>query len=321
MIDNDGVSIFFDNPETGDSLLTFNTEFGNTTDFRRPIRGRAADAGFGNLETQDLSSATGEFDGEIRRNDGTSGVIDAYYRWAFQSIHSGRSMRYLDGEGLPPSGDAVLAEAFERDDFATAGFAYNALTSREWNYHRGFDEFHSVQEYEKEEAPSQKFADFVSERVDSDRLLSLLGRAYDAARPYLESQEGQYKQSVTDEDVIDDVLEWLKSVPEDKPYFLWVHLMDAHTPYSRWDNHLREIRGDTDIEHIIDPNNSDNITEGEEPEQAAIDAYDAGIRSADEQVGRILEVVGDDETVVITGDHGKEFGRFVAFTRCRFTLR
>jgi arylsulfatase A-like enzyme len=87
--------------------------------------------------------------------------------------------------------------------------------------------------------------------------------------------------------------------------------MDAHTPYARWDDHLEAVRGDTAVEHVVDP--TDHVTVGDEPPQSVIDAYDAGIRSADEQVGRLLATVDSDATVVLTGDHGEEFGRHGEF--------
>lgn len=87
--------------------------------------------------------------------------------------------------------------------------------------------------------------------------------------------------------------------------------MDAHDPYARWDNHLREIRGNVDVEHAI--NGSDYVTPGESPPEALIDAYDSGIRSADEQIGRVLSLLNEKTTVAITGDHGEEFGRYGSF--------
>lgn len=87
--------------------------------------------------------------------------------------------------------------------------------------------------------------------------------------------------------------------------------MDAHTPYARWDKHLVELRGDTDIQHVIEPHS--DIVEGMTPPEAVIDAYDAGIRSADEQIAQVLDVLDDSAVVAITGDHGEEFGRYNPF--------
>ena len=89
--------------------------------------------------------------------------------------------------------------------------------------------------------------------------------------------------------------------------------MDAHTPYGYWPEHLKALRGDADIEHTIDPGSEELIEVGEEPPSEVIDAYDAGIRSADEQIGRLLKVIPEETTVVFTGDHGEEFGRFHPF--------
>src|SRR5699024_3679478 len=118
--------------------------------------------------------------------------------------------------------------------------------------------------------------------------------------------------TITDVELCSRAIQWIKrQQSEDNPFFAWIHLMDAHTPYARWDDHLEAIRGDSDIHHVINPHNE--VVEGGTTPQADIDAYDTGIRSADEQIGRMLDTLNDDTTIAITGDHGEEFGRYNPF--------
>ncbi|MFL6197415.1 MAG: sulfatase-like hydrolase/transferase [Thermoanaerobaculia bacterium] len=92
-------------------------------------------------------------------------------------------------------------------------------------------------------------------------------------------------------DVVDRALAWLGKDPEDEdkneqPFFLWVHLYDAHAPYTpppAWG-----------ARHPGRP-------------------YDGEISAVDEQVGRILEELRrrglDGETVVaVAADHGEGLG-------------
>jgi arylsulfatase A-like enzyme len=86
--------------------------------------------------------------------------------------------------------------------------------------------------------------------------------------------------------------------------------MDAHTPYGRYPKHLQAIRGDTSIEHVIKPHDEGKA---DQPHESVIDTYDACIRNVDEQVGRLLNQLPEDTMVVLTGDHGEEFGRYREF--------
>ncbi len=118
---------------------------------------------------------------------------------------------------------------------------------------------------------------------------------------------------------VDAALEWLDDVPDDDRFFLAVHLMDAHTPNDPPAEHrahfpalveasegqLKQARrfrrefGDADYD-------ADEIFYRQRRQAL----YDASIRYVDEQVGRLLEGLGDrrrDTLVVVTADHGEEF--------------
>lgn len=111
----------------------------------------------------------------------------------------------------------------------------------------------------------------------------------------------------TDETTVTRATSWIDGVQSsDRSWFGWVHLMDAHGP---WEPHwsLRSEMGlDMDVEHVERAH--DHVTPGEDPPQPVIDAYDAGVRSADEQLGNLVDAVADDTLIVVTGDHGEEFG-------------
>ncbi|AWB26408.1 sulfatase [Halococcoides cellulosivorans] len=237
----------------------------------------------------------------------------AHTRWAMQALHTGYCPHAIDGLGIP-EGATTLAERFQAAGWATGGFANNGFVSREYNYHQGFDRYDGVAEFAATKPLIKRLGDQVDRHLDSRVLRQYV---YEPLVETLRSAESDgtedgYREAVTDRDVVDAACDWIAQRQADgDPHFTWVHLMDAHTPYSRWDDHLEAIRGDTDVEHVVRPH--DQITVGEEPPQAAIDAYDAGVRSADEQVGRLLDTVGDGTVVAITADHGESFGRYAPF--------
>jgi arylsulfatase A-like enzyme len=86
-------------------------------------------------------------------------------------------------------------------------------------------------------------------------------------------------------EVVDDAIRWMASV-EESPFFLWVHLYDAHRPYA--------------------PPEPYATTYGHNP-------YVGEIAFADAQLGRLLEAleqrgVLERAVVVVAGDHGEALG-------------
>lgn len=233
-------------------------------------------------------------------------------RWALQSIHAGVSTHRVDGIGLPESAGQTLAESFASAGYATFGVADNGFLSRHYNYDRGFDEYYSVEHFRTDRHPLLRVGERVRELIDSDTFSERVVEPVYRSILNVTDGLGSSDSTVTDADAVDLALSWLNE-DRRRPVFLWVHLMDAHTPYTRWDDHLRVLRGDTDVEHVVDPGRQDFVQRGREPPEAVIDAYDAGIRSADEQLGRLVENVSESAIIAVTGDHGEEFGRFNEF--------
>ncbi|HEY8087469.1 MAG TPA: sulfatase-like hydrolase/transferase [Polyangiaceae bacterium] len=80
---------------------------------------------------------------------------------------------------------------------------------------------------------------------------------------------------------------YLDGAPRDVPLFLWVHFFEPHEPY------------------VVHP---DHVFAGRSADE---DAYDSEIAAADEGIGRIvalLEARRPGAVVVVTADHGEEFG-------------
>lgn len=79
---------------------------------------------------------------------------------------------------------------------------------------------------------------------------------------------------------------WLRSLPRDANWFCFVHFFDAHWPYVE--------------------------TPATAAEAAAANPYEAGLRRADRELGRILEAIaeigGAPPLVIVFGDHGEDLG-------------
>lgn len=234
-------------------------------------------------------------------------------RWALQTLHTGLPTNRIDGIGVPDDYQP-LASYFQQAEYTTGGFVNNGFGSREYGYDTGFDTFYSVSEVASDFGILKQFGKKVDNSIRSDilrdRLLALMNDFLSASTS--SDSENKFSPSHSDEDTVNKALDFIHE-HQGESYFLWVHLMDAHTPYGYWPEHLSELRGDADINHVINPGAEGGVTPGEGPSQEVIDTYDAGIRSADQQIGRVLSELSDDATVVITGDHGEELGHYGYF--------
>ncbi|MCK5571734.1 MAG: sulfatase [Bacteroidetes bacterium] len=93
--------------------------------------------------------------------------------------------------------------------------------------------------------------------------------------------------------------DWLRlHRPSGKPFLLWVHYFDPHTPYNPAESHRQlflERTGDDPVPGSL---------------EHTVALYDAEIRETDDALGRLLKVVdeeglADTTVLVIAGDHGE----------------
>ncbi|MFT5443144.1 MAG: choline-sulfatase, partial [Myxococcota bacterium] len=132
--------------------------------------------------------------------------------------------------------------------------------------------------------------------------------------------------------VIDHARKWLQSLPEDEPYFLWVHLFDPHQPY----NPPAQERVGLDAELAAD---YPSIGWGELLEIAKANGghisqevldyskalYRAEVQAVDASVGLLIETVDslaapERTMVVFTADHGECFenGNYFEHSDCLY---
>lgn len=99
------------------------------------------------------------------------------------------------------------------------------------------------------------------------------------------------------------------------PFFLMVHYFDTHKPYRVPDKYVDLVRGQADIEPFHWESGSE-VEAFERPSDQEIMGdillYDAGVRFADEGIGRIvdhLEQTGllDETVIIVIADHGESF--------------
>jgi arylsulfatase len=113
---------------------------------------------------------------------------------------------------------------------------------------------------------------------------------------------------------------WLADVPDDEPYFLYLHFLDAHWPYPIPERYATMFATAASIAPFQGADSWKTIMAigaGERPtSEAELDAlrslYDGGIRHVDDRLGEFLarldERGGRKNTVIcVLADHGEEF--------------
>jgi len=124
--------------------------------------------------------------------------------------------------------------------------------------------------------------------------------------------------------IVDKSIDWIEK-NQRKKFFMFLHTFEVHHPYAPKKKYLEHFeRGYSgkfgpiiSIEEILEIFRKKTII-SEEDRKHMINAYDAEIRSMDESFGRLMIFLKDkhlyDNTIIVlTADHGDEFGEHGAY--------
>ncbi|MEO5701191.1 MAG: sulfatase [Casimicrobiaceae bacterium] len=211
------------------------------------------------------------------------------------SMFTGRFTNELDVDWLAPLGAAhpTLAETFAHNGYATAGFVANTrYCSRETGLARGFAHY-------------EDYPVTAAQVVMSSSLGSYLAWSRSVRRKLLRKSA---------DDVNASLLAWLDGRDTDVPFFAFLNYMDAHAPYQPPAPFDRQFSS-PDAEKLVANLREDDAGIPLPPEvrQAAIDKYDESLAYLDDRLGALFASLAarqlwDDTIVVVTSDHGEEFG-------------
>ncbi len=118
---------------------------------------------------------------------------------------------------------------------------------------------------------------------------------------------------------ISRALKWLDTArDEQRPFFLWVHLFDPHTPHEAPEQYATRFEFDEQAESFLAerevPEVCTRLGGREFRSRENIDPYDAEIAYADAQLGRLLRWlrnsgVAERTVVTLVADHGEGLGQ------------
>jgi arylsulfatase len=110
------------------------------------------------------------------------------------------------------------------------------------------------------------------------------------------------------QETLEFTIKWLHNKNN---YFLWVHLMDPHIPYyplttfSGLTKHEIRNLNDKLIESV-----HGNYTLTPQETEIALQLYREDIKEMDGQLGTFFEALSQDTLLIVTSDHGEEFGEY-----------
>jgi len=239
-----------------------------------------------------------------------------------------------DVVGLAP-GENTLTTALREAGYATGAFsAANPYISPRFGYDQGFEVFKDLLDFDaasthaSDDRPSSNVS---NSRGELNRLLKRaahtggLSRFYDdlyfqycvrIAAPSVNSIDA-LRRFPSAEAIIDQATSWLTSAAG-RPFFLWLHLMDPHSPYYPAAAAFRELTGRdlsaSRARYVNEFWNRSDLKAArlERKKESIVELYDAAISAVDTQVARLVAYLKNSAlwancTFVLTADHGEEF--------------
>jgi arylsulfatase A-like enzyme len=155
-------------------------------------------------------------------------------------------------------------------------------------------------------SPSRRVLDRVESRLRSVASRSdLLVGAHEL---FTDVREKPYMSATRLSDALVDDVDRLGTEGEE-PFFLWGHYMDVHTPFLPGDNDTWPEEYTDYLDEVGEDPMSTKAVDAQ-PDEFLQPLYKACVRYVDEQLGRVLDAIGDLDRptlVLVTSDHGEEF--------------
>lgn len=210
--------------------------------------------------------------------------------------------------------NTTLAELLRNAGYRTAAFHSNPHVSRFYGYSRGFDVFDDgLQPF----SPKEWRIRLRTWGKSPDSLAAkMVQKVSQILRPVL-SRVPEHP-IVSAEQITNKSISWLEK--RNPNFFLWLHYMDVHYPYLPPAKQLTQFCARSVSRKQM---RSLYTRMMKKPEQlskadveALIDLYDASIKYVDEVIGRLLDKLEKhlaNTLVIVTADHGDEFGEHGTF--------
>ena len=215
-------------------------------------------------------------------------IMSGVYPWTHETLANGVAM---------PEHVPVLSEALGGEGYRTAAFVSSFVLDGVFGYGRGFQVYDDALQTPK-----------------GLHELSVM-RVWEQLRVRFGSISDLERRG---DQTVDEALAWMMTTDNEEPFFLWVHLFDAHGPYeppAPFDT--RFYSGDPRDPAVNTMDQATGVASYLQPSLAGITdldwplaQYRGEVAFCDAQLGRLLAGLeaaghGDDTVFVVVGDHGE----------------
>jgi arylsulfatase A-like enzyme len=122
-------------------------------------------------------------------------------------------------------------------------------------------------------------------------------------------------------DTVRSLERWLSERDPTRPYFVFVNVFEAHAPYQRVPTRFRRLFAPADLSlralesigmRVHTATQNGNPLSAEDA-SIGLDLLDGAVAAADDVLGEVLELVGEEPIVAVMADHGELFGEHSLF--------
>ena len=208
-----------------------------------------------------------------------------------------------------------IARTLQEAGYETVSYHSNPHLGSNRNYDFGFDIFNDSAEASD---TVSNLKDGVERRLDPDsKLYSLLRRLWHIVS--ISTNSAAYAKAPT---ITNNAIDWITDWNRTDPFFMWLHYMDVHYPFTPPEDCLKEVGVEPlSTRRVADLNgrmHESPETLTDEDTEALLKLYLGEIVFVDKQIHRILTVLEDhglleNTAVFVTSDHGESFGEHGEF--------
>ncbi|MBN2463331.1 MAG: sulfatase [Dehalococcoidia bacterium] len=214
---------------------------------------------------------------------------------------------------------ATAAEILRKNGYLTAAFHCNVYVSRFFHYDTGFDTFNDNFYNPGLRAKHVRLEAALNVALSKSwrkLILPILAVPNEWVWSVFHAAKGA--PIIPAEQLSKQAASWLKE--HDDKFFLWLHYMDAHAPYMPPQEYSRQL-----LNRRLSRYKMSRLyqKQGRRPAQMSASdietlkgLYDACIRYVDDAIGELLEQIEgqlENTIIIITADHGDEFGEHFTF--------
>lgn len=234
------------------------------------------------------------FENAIAPAGATGGSVESFFTGSFPIPRPTAS----DGKQITRQhlkSAVTLPQRFKEMGYQTAAFTTNPWASRFFGYADDFD----------------YFEDFMDDSLTSKSVEAKKrgGKLRDASKQLLNWWQGQHMYMSWDA-YYDQILAWLDEArTDDRPFFLWVFLVDVHMPYLPPKQYRSQsIIGSYAANAWLFAGANPDSRFADTLRSRMLTAYDDSVRFTDRFVDAIAREVGEDTVLCVHADHGEAFG-------------